>query len=157
MKFAEINHYMNLAYNFAEDAFAKDEVPVGAIIVSRHGEILAEAFNLKEQLNDATAHAEILAIRKAAEKIKSWRLIDCSMYVTLEPCPMCLSAILQSRIKNLYFGAYDKKGGAISLGYNFSNDKRFNHQFNVYGGFKHFECSRLLSNYFKAKRKRHDA
>lgn len=155
MDFSDIENYMNIAINLGKDAYAKDEVPVGAIIVSEHGEILGEAFNLKESSHDASAHAEILAIKKASERIKSWRLINCSIFVTLEPCPMCLSAILQSRIKNLYFGAYDKKGGAISLGYNFSKDKRLNHRFNVFGGYLHYECSKLLSNFFRAKRNTH--
>ena len=120
------------------------------------GELLAESFNLKETQNDATAHAEILAIKNAADRIKSWRLNNCSLFVTLEPCPMCLNAILQSRIKNLYFGTYDKKGGAISLGYNFHKDKRLNHSFNVYGGFRHLECAQLLTDFFKSKRKNYN-
>lgn len=153
MKFADIENYMNIALNLAQDAVAKDEVPVGAVIVSEHGEILAEAFNLKESNNDATAHAEILAIKEAAKKLKNWRLVNCSIYITLEPCPMCLSALLQSRIQNIYFGAYDKKGGALSLDYNFSSDNRLNHKFNIYGGLKHFECSQVLSNFFRSKRK----
>lgn len=157
MKFNDIENYMNIALNMGKDAFARDEVPVGAVIVSEHGELLAEAFNLKESNNDACAHAEILAIQKASERLKSWRLLDCTLFVTLEPCPMCLSAILQSRIKNLYFGAYDRKGGALSLGYNFSKDERFNHKFNIYGGFKHFECSQLLSNFFRSKRRSYNA
>lgn len=152
MKFNDIDNYMNMALDLGKDAFAKDEVPVGAVIVSAHGEILAEAYNLKESNHDACAHAEVLAIQKASERLKGWRLLDCSIFVTLEPCPMCLSAILQARIKNVYFGAYDRKGGALSLGYNFSKDKRFNHKFNIYGGYKHFECSQLISNFFRSKR-----
>lgn len=153
MKFENIQNYMQMAINLAKDAYAKDEVPVGAIIVTEHGEVLSEAFNLKETNHDACAHAEILAIQKASNSLKSWRLNECSLFVTLEPCPMCLSAILQSRVKNLYFGAYDKKGGALSLGYNFHKDKRLNHKVNVSGGNAHLECSRLLSNFFKSKRK----
>lgn len=155
MNFQKIEHYMQMAINLSQDALIKDEVPVGAIIVSEHGEILSEAFNLKETTFDATAHAEILAIKKASERLKSWRLINCSLFVTLEPCPMCLSAITQARIKNLYFGAYDKKGGALSLGYNFALDDRLNHNMNIYGGFSHYECSQILSNFFKAKRKKY--
>jgi tRNA(adenine34) deaminase len=132
-----------------------EEVPVGAIVVSPHGEILSEAYNLKETNNDVTGHAEIIALKRASEKLGSWRLTDCSLIVTLEPCPMCLSAILQSRIKSLYFGAYDTKGGALSLGYNFPFDERLNHKFNVYGGYKHYECSTLLSKFFRAKRNKY--
>ncbi len=153
MKNKDIDLYFDSALRLAEDAFFQEEVPVGAVIISKTGEILSEAHNLKEKNNDVTAHAEILAIKEAAKKIGSWRLTGCSIIVTLEPCPMCLSAIAQSRIKNLYFGAYDKKGGALSLGYNFSSDSRLNHKFNIYGGFKHYECSTLLSNFFKRKRK----
>jgi tRNA(adenine34) deaminase len=157
MNFDISDNYMQMALNLAKDAFARDEVPVGAVIVSEHGEVLAETYNLKETNNDACAHAEILAIQKSSQKLKSWRLNGCSMFVTLEPCPMCLSAILQSRIKNLYFGAYDRKGGAISLGYNFAKDERLNHKFNIYGGFKHYESSQLLSNFFRSKRKNHSS
>jgi tRNA(adenine34) deaminase len=107
-------------------------------------------------MHDVTAHAEILAIKKASEKIKSWRLNNCSIIVTLEPCPMCLSAILQARIANLYFGAYDKKGGALSLGYTFHKDFRLNHRFNVYGGFRHLECAKILTDYFKTKRRNYN-
>ena len=153
MKINQINTYMDVAIELAKDAFHKDEVPVGAVIISEFGEILAQTFNLKEVENDVSAHAEILALKMAAQKIGSWRLNNCSMFVTLEPCPMCLSAILQSRIKNVYFGAYDRKGGALSLGHYFHQDERFNHKFNVFGGFRHFECSTLLSNFFRQKRK----
>ena len=120
----KIDYYFDIALRLAEDAAFNDEVPVGAIVVSPSGEILSEAYNLKETNQDATAHAEILALQKAAKNLGAWRLLDCSLIVTLEPCPMCLSAIAQSRIKSLYFGAYDRKGGALSLGYNFSSDKR---------------------------------
>lgn len=155
MKIKEALYNMDLALNLAGDAFHKDEVPVGAVIVSEQGEILAETYNLKETNFDACAHAEILAIQKASLNLKSWRLNNCSIFVTLEPCPMCLSAILQSRIQNLYFGAYDKKGGSLSLGYNFNKDERLNHKFNVYGGLRHIECSKILSNFFKQKRQKH--
>lgn len=157
MNFLEINQYMKMASDLALDAKSKDEVPVGALIVSPFGEILSMTHNLKETDFDPTSHAEILAIQQASKELKNWRLIDCSMFVTLEPCPMCLSAIVQSRVKNLYFGAYDKKGGAISLGYNFHNDSRLNHKLSVFGGFNHFESSQLLSNFFRMKRNQHNA
>lgn len=157
MNIEDINNYMSMAIVLGKDAYAMDEVPVGAVIVSEHGEILAQTHNLKESNNDACAHAEILAIKEASERLNSWRLLNCTLFVTLEPCPMCLSAILQSRIKNVYFGAYDRKGGAISLGYNFSNDDRLNHKFNTFGGYRHYECSQLISNFFKSKRQSYNA
>lgn len=152
MNFTDVIYNMDLALNAAEDAYHKDEVPVGAVIISEFGEILAQTYNLKETNNDACAHAEILAIQEASKRIKSWRLLNCSIFVTLEPCPMCMSAILQARLSNLYFGAYDRKGGALSLGYNFHKDSRLNHRFNVFGGLRHMECSQILSNFFRQKR-----
>ena len=152
MDLIKINQYMDQAFIEAKNAYHEDEVPIGCVIVSKHGETLASTYNLKEKKHDACAHAEILAIKAAGERLKGWRLLDCSIFVTLEPCPMCLSAILQSRIANLYFGAYDKKGGALSLNYNFPADTRLNHTFNIMGGIQHYKCSRLLSNYFRQKR-----
>lgn len=147
----EVDRHMSQALLEAKSAFHEDEVPVGCLIVSPHGETLARTYNTKEQTNDACAHAEVLAIQKAGQKV-GWRLLDCSLIVTLEPCPMCLSAMLQARIGALYFGAYDRKGGALSLGYNFAADKRLNHTFSIMGGVRHYECSSLLSTYFKQKR-----
>lgn len=149
-----LNH-MEMALQEARIAGHKDEVPIGAIIVSEYGEVIANSHNEKEANNNPCGHAEILVIQKAAQKLKSWRLLNATLYVTLEPCPMCLSAMVQARIGKLVFGAYDKKGGAISLGYNLHNDSRLNHRFDVIGGVKHFECSQLLSNFFRAKRKRY--
>lgn len=136
----------------ANKAYREDEVPIGAIVVDAGGIILARAHNIKEKNVNPCGHAEILAIVEAAKKIANWRLLNCSLYVTLEPCPMCLSAILQARIKTLYFGAYDSKGGSLSLNYNFYKDPKFNHSFGVAGGLRHFECSRLLSQFFREKR-----
>jgi tRNA(adenine34) deaminase len=136
----------------AEKAYKENEVPIGAIIVDDQGHIIARAHNIKEKNNNPCGHAEILAIIEASKKIENWRLVNCSMFVTLEPCPMCLSALVQARISKLYFGAYDPKGGAISLNYNLYKDKRLNHQFSVVGGLKHFECSKIISNFFREKR-----
>lgn len=152
MNFDEINWFMSEARSQADEAYRIGEVPVGAIIVSGDGRILSRAHNDKERGNDPCAHAEVLAIRQAAKELKEWRLLDCSLVVTLEPCPMCLSAMIQARIKRLIFGAYDSKGGALSLGYNFYKDKRLNHQFDVVGGVLHFECSKLLSDFFRERR-----
>lgn len=143
---------MRLALGEAQTAFHEDEVPVGCVIVSPYGEALASSHNLKEKNHDACAHAELLAIKEAGSRLKGWRLNDCHLFVTLEPCPMCLSAMIQSRIKRLYFGAYDRKGGALSLGYDFPNDERLNHTFGVMGGIHHYQCSKLISSYFKQKR-----
>jgi len=144
--------YMAMALEQAELAYRAEEVPVGAVLVSPSGEVLSKQYNLKETHFSPTAHAEILAITEGAKKIQNWRLTDCTLYVTLEPCPMCLSAIVQSRVGKCIFGAYDAKGGALSLGYHFNQDKRLNHRFSVIGGIKHFECSKLISQFFKERR-----
>ena len=129
---------------------AKGEIPVGAIIV-KDGEIISSAFNQKEKLNDATAHAEILAIRDAEKKLGRWRLDDCEMYVTLEPCPMCAWAIINSRIKNLYFGSFDPNYGA--LGSKLDLRKISNSKLKVYGGIMEEECDRVLEEFFENVRK----
>ncbi len=136
----------------AEKAYRIDEVPIGAVIVDSNGAILSRSHNLKEKVFNPCGHAEILAIVEAAKKIKNWRLKECSIYVTLEPCPMCLNAMVQARIEKLYFGAYDSKGGSLSLNYNFYKDQKLNHSFSVVGGVRHFECSKLLSQFFREKR-----
>lgn len=136
----------------ADKAYRIDEVPIGAVIADPNGVILSKSHNLKEKNHNPCGHAEILAITEAAKKIGNWRLINCSLYVTLEPCPMCLSAMIQARIGTLYFGAYDPKGGSLSLNYNFYKDAKLNHSFDVVGGLRHFECSHLLSTFFREKR-----
>ena len=98
------------------------------------------------------AHAEVLSLIEGGKKLNNWRLSDCTLYVTLEPCPMCLSAMVQARLGLCVFGAYDPKGGALSLGYHMHQDKRLNHQFKIMGGIRHFETSRLLSTFFKQRR-----
>lgn len=144
--------FMHKAYEEAQKALWADEVPVGCLLVDENGDIVASGHNLKEENFDITSHAEIEAMRNLSKIRQSWRLTDITMYVTLEPCPMCLSAILQSRIKRVVFGAYDKKGGALSLGYHFHSDKRLNHQFSITGGVLHYECSKILSDFFRQKR-----
>lgn len=128
---------------------AKDEIPVGAVIV-KNNEIVASACNQKEKLNDVTAHAEILALRQAAEKLGRWRLEDCVMYVTLEPCPMCAWAILQARLKAVYFGAYDTNYGALGSVIDLRNPA--NSKMKVYGGIMENECKKLLDDYFSNMR-----
>ena len=142
--------YMKIAYNEAVKAFNKNEIPVGCVIV-KSDVVIAKAHNLREIKNMVNAHAEMLAISKANKKLNSWRLDDCDIYVTLEPCPMCYGAIIQARVKNLYFGAYDKKGGACGSVLNLG-DYKFNHTVNVVGGIYEKECSELISKFFKTLR-----
>ena len=120
-------YFMKETLKEAEKAYKKLEVPVGAIIV-KDGKIIARAYNQKESKTDTTKHAEILAIQKASKKLKSWRLIDCEMYVTLEPCTMCAGAIIHSRIKKVYIGAMDEKTGAVGSVLNLFEDYKFNHK-----------------------------
>ena len=143
---------MKMALSEAEEAYHQDEVPVGAVIIGKNGELLSQGRNNKEKANDPCGHAEIMAIRKAGEKNNGWRLEGTTLFVTLEPCPMCLNAMIHARIEKLIFGAYDRKGGALSLGYHFHRDQRLNHSFKVIGGFLHYECSKILSQFFKEKR-----
>lgn len=126
-----------------------DDIPVGAVVV-KDGEIIASAHNERELTNDVTAHAEIVAIRKAQQKLRNWRLAECELYVTLEPCPMCAWAILQSRIKTVYFGSYDRNYGA--LGEKLDLRTLNNSSTKVYGGIMEKECDKLLSDYFKKLR-----
>lgn len=154
MEFTVSDHlwFMSMALEQAEYAYKSQEVPVGAVLVSPKGDVLSKTHNLKESHFNPVAHAEILALSEGAKKLQNWRLSDCVLYVTLEPCPMCLTAMVQSRVKQCVFGAYDSKGGALSLGYHLHQDKRLNHQFSIIGGIKHFECSRVLSQFFKERR-----
>ena len=128
---------------------ANGEIPVGALIV-KDGEVIAETFNQKEITNDVTAHAEILAIREAEQKLGRWRLDDCEMYVTLEPCPMCAWAIVSARIKAVYFRSYDNNYGA--LGSVIDVRKLANSKMKVYGGIMEEECDKILKEYFKGLR-----
>lgn len=138
---------MEEALKEAEKAYKKEEVPVGAVII-KNGKIIARAHNLRETKNISTAHAEILAIEKASKKLNSWRLIDCDMYVTLEPCTMCMGAIISSRIKNLYIGALDKKTGACGSFINLS-DYKYNHNVNIVKGILSDKCEYILKEFFK--------
>lgn len=143
---------MSVALDQAEEAFKKQEVPVGAVIADSDGKIISRAHNLKEKTHDPCGHAEILAIREAAQKVKGWRLSGMHLYVTLEPCLMCMGAIIQARLDVLHFGAYDLKGGALSLGHKFHEDPRLNHSFSIIGGLEHYQCSKILSEFFKQRR-----
>ena len=144
-------HYMKQALKEAEKAYKKLEVPVGAVIV-KDGKIIARAHNQKETRPDTTTHAEILAIQKASKKLESWRLIDCEMYVTLEPCSMCAGAMINSRIKKVYIGAMDEKTGAAGSVLNLFNDYTFNHKVEVENGVMKTECQEILKKFFKELR-----
>lgn len=145
--------FMKQALKEAQKAYEKEEVPVGAIIV-KDGKIIARAHNLKETKNDTTCHAEILAIKKASKKLKTWRLSDCEMYVTLEPCSMCAGAMIQARIKKVYIGTMDYKTGACGSVFNLLEDYTFNHKVECETGILKQECENILQNFFKELRKR---
>ena len=144
--------FMKAALKEAKKAYDKLEVPVGAVIV-KDGKIIARAHNLKETKYDTTKHAEILAIQKASKKLNSWRLIDCEMYVTLEPCSMCAGALINSRIKKVYIGASDRKTGAVGSVFNLLEDYTFNHKVEYEKGVLQDECESILKEFFKELRK----
>jgi len=144
--------FMKEALKEAKKALNKLEAPIGAVIV-KDGKIIARGYNLRETKQDSTLHAEIVAIKRACKKLGSWRLEECDIYITLEPCPMCAGAILQSRIRNVFFGAYDPKAGAAGSLINLLENDSFNHKSNVYGGILENECSSLLKEFFKNLRK----
>jgi len=135
----------------AYKALELGEVPIGAVLV-KNNNIIARDFNYREKSNDPTAHAEIRVIRKGAGVQGNWRLQDCTLYVTLEPCPMCAGAILNSRIKRLVFGAYDPKGGAAGTLVNLLEDARFNHQVEIITGVLEEDCKEVLQSFFKRLR-----
>lgn len=143
---------MIMAYKQAEKAVEKDEVPIGAVIV-KDGKVLSKGYNLVENTNKATAHAEIIAIEKACKKLKSWRLDGAEIYVTLEPCAMCAGAIANARIKKVYFGAYERKSGCAESKYPVLTDNGLNHSAEYEGGIMEEECASLIKKYFSEKRK----
>ena len=149
----EKEKFMKEALKEAKKAYDKLEVPVGCVIV-KDGKIVARAHNLKESKKDTTKHAEILAIQKASKKLDAWRLLDCDMYVTLEPCSMCAGAIVNSRIRNLYIGTMDKKTGAAGSVLNLFEDFTFNHKVTVQNGILKEQCEKILKDFFKELRKR---
>ena len=143
--------FMKLALKEAKKAFDKEEIPVGVVIV-KYDKVIAKAHNLKESKNMATSHAEILAIEKACKKLGAWRLLDCEMYVTLEPCPMCAGALINSRIKKLYIGTDDPKTGACGSKLNLLKDFTFNHDIEIEKYILKEECSQILKDFFKMLR-----
>lgn len=143
--------YMRYALREAERAMEAGEVPVGCVIV-HEGELIAKGHNQRERLNDPTAHAEIIAITAAAAALGSWRLDRCKLYVTLEPCPMCAGAIIQSRVPEVFFGAHDPKAGCCGSLMNLLSDNRFNHRPIVHTGLLADECGSILTGFFRAIR-----
>ncbi len=143
--------FMKLALQQAEEAGAAGEVPIGAVLV-KDNRILAADRNRREELNDATAHAEILVLREGGRLLGGWRLSGSTLYVTLEPCPMCAGALVQARVARLVFGAYDPKGGAAGTLYDITCDERLNHRLEVTGGILEEECAALLQKFFQARR-----
>ena len=142
---------MRLAFSEAQAALEADEVPVGAVIVHQN-RVIAAAYNQRDTLHDPTAHAEMIAITQAADQLKDWRLEDCTLYVTLEPCPMCAGAIVQARIPRLVYGTTDPKAGACVSLYSIVRDDRLNHQVEVIGGVMELECAIILKEFFGRKR-----
>ncbi|BCU80242.1 tRNA-specific adenosine deaminase [Polycladomyces abyssicola] len=149
----EHEKWMQVAIEEAEKARKIGEVPIGAVIV-RNGEIIGRGHNLRETAKDPTLHAEMIAIRQAAERLGGWRLIGCSLYVTLEPCPMCAGAIVQSRIGKVVYGAADPKAGCAGTLMNLLEDERFNHQAEVISGVMAEQCGSLLTHFFRELRER---
>ena len=148
----EKEKFMNEALKEAKKAYKKLEVPVGCVIV-RDGKIIARGHNLKETKKDTTKHAEIIAIQKASKKLEAWRLLDCDMYVTLEPCSMCAGALIQARIKKVYIGTMDEKTGACGSVLNLLEDYKFNHKVEVERGICKNDCEKILKDFFKELRK----
>lgn len=143
--------YMKKAIEQAEQARIRGEVPIGAVIV-RDGMIVGQGFNLRETHKDPTAHAEMIAIREAAERLGGWRLTHCTLYVTLEPCPMCAGAIVQSRIPRVVYGTVDPKAGCAGTLMNLLEEDRFNHRAEVVSGVMQEECAALLKDFFRELR-----
>ncbi|WP_437203323.1 tRNA adenosine(34) deaminase TadA [Planctomicrobium sp. SH664] len=151
MEFEQHETWMRRALQLAEQAFEMDEVPVGAVVV-HDNRIIGEGFNQRETLKDPTAHAEMLAMTQAAAALESWRLLECTLYVTLEPCPMCAGAVVQARIPRVVYGTTDPKGGACHTLYQITDDSRLNHRALVLGGILQTECKGILQAFFLQQR-----
>ena len=145
--------YMELALEEATKGLVKDEVPVGALVVHQR-KIIGMGYNRREELQEPTSHAEILALREASASLGSWRLDDCTLYVTLEPCIMCTGAIIQARVPRLVFGCHDPKGGAVESLYRLCDDPRLNHSVEITSGIMKEQCARILSGFFISLRQK---
>ena len=152
----EQEKFMREAIAEAQQAAVLNEVPIGAVVV-KDGQVIGRGHNMREHFQDVTYHAEMLAIMEACERLHSWRLEDCDLYVTLEPCIMCSGAIINARIANVYYGAPDPKSGAVDSLYHLLTDTRLNHQVNVTSGVLQEKCSQMLKNFFRAIRQRKKA
>lgn len=144
-------YWMQKALKLARKASLRGEVPVGAILV-KGDEIISLASNRREQWHSPLGHAELIALQRASQKLKAWRLLDCTLYVTLEPCVMCAGALVQARVKRLVYGATDPKGGAVQSLFQIAQDPRLNHRLEVVGGILQNECGQLLKDFFKQRR-----
>lgn len=144
---------MKMAIKEAQAAASIDEVPIGAVVV-HHGQVIGAGHNMREEFQQTPYHAEMLAIMEACDAMGSWRLTDCDLYVTLEPCIMCSGAIVNARLDNVYYGAADPKAGAVDSLYHLLNDDRLNHQVNVHAGLLGDQCSQMLKDFFRAIRRR---
>ena len=153
MELQEKEFFMREALKEAQKAYDQAEVPIGAVVVL-NGEIIGRGHNLREKEQDATLHAEIKAIRQANQHLGSWRLEDCELFVTLEPCPMCSGAMILARLKKVTFGAFDQKAGTAGTFMNLLQDGRFNHQVEVEQGILEDECKEILQTFFKGLRER---
>lgn len=152
-QFSEQDHkFMQLAFKLAKNAQLKGEVPIGAVVVDSDGKVIGKSGNKREQLNTVLGHAELVALHRACKSKNSWRLIDCTLYVTLEPCYMCAGALVQSRIKRVVFATHDPKAGAMGSLEDLSQHAKLNHRFIAENGLMQHECSTLLKNFFKQKR-----
>jgi len=152
----EIQHstdemFMRRAFELAQKAEQLNEIPVGAVVVT-NGKIIGEGFNQSITLNDPSAHAEMLAIKQAGQTLQNYRMLDCTLYVTLEPCPMCAGLLIHSRIKRLVFAAHDLKTGAAGSAFNLVQHEKHNHKIDITQGILAEQCSALLSNFFKRRR-----
>lgn len=145
---------MGLAFSQAKIAEDQGEVPIGAIVVDPEGNVIGTGYNRRELDEDSTQHAEMMAIRQACAKLESWRLVDCSLFVTLEPCPMCAGAIINSRIKTVYYGAFDPKAGAAGSVVDLFKVEKFNHHPQVFGGLYQQKASQMLKDFFRNIRKK---
>lgn len=146
------SYWMGKALAQAANAGARGEVPIGAVLV-KDGVVIGRGYNLREGKQDPCAHAELLAIRRAARRLGAWRLTGTTLYVTLEPCPMCMGAIILARVERLVFGCFDPKAGAAGSLYDLTSDRRFNHRVEVTSGVRGEECSAMLSDFFRELRR----
>lgn len=149
---SKLEYFMKQAIDLAQKAYNLNDIPIGAVVV-KNEKIIGKGYNQVKLLNDPTAHAEIIAITSAANTIKNWQLKDCEIFTTLEPCIMCSGAIMNSRIKNIYFGAYDKKFGGCSSLYNICNDPRLKHRCGIKGGIMEIDCKWIIDDFFQKLRK----